>query len=236
MRTLILSDLHLGNRNCHAPEVLEILGRKDYDRLILNGDTINSVNLRKLTAAHWSVVDQVRRLARSREVILLRGNHDSSPDVGTNGNGKKTEPAFGPGEVLPALLGVPMQEDYRLDIGGQPYLVLHGDRFDPTLNYPLLVDVADWCYQISQKISKKLAKWLKKKSKRWGGILEWVRSQSAAYARREGFAGVVTGHTHYADDVQVGDVHYVNTGCWTEPPCTYVTVEAGQVRLHQLPH
>jgi UDP-2,3-diacylglucosamine pyrophosphatase LpxH len=247
MRTLILSDLHLGSRNCHAPEVLDVLDRESYDRLILNGDTLNSINLRKLQVEHWHVIDRLRHLARSRELILVRGNHDyalpaparrngnghangNGHGVGGNGQG------FGPYGVLPALLGVPMVEEYRLDIGGRPYLVLHGDCFDPTLHYPLVSEMADWCYQLSQKISKKLAKWLKKKSKRWGGVLEWVRCQSAAYARKQGYTGVVTGHTHYADDTQVGDVHYVNSGCWTEPPCTYVTAEAGRLQLHQLPN
>jgi UDP-2,3-diacylglucosamine pyrophosphatase LpxH len=128
-----------------------------------------------------------------------------------------------------------MVEDYTLDIGGRPYLVLHGDRFDPTLNYYVVSEMADWCYQLSQKVNKKLAKWLKKKSKKWGGILEMVRQQSVAHARTKGFEGVVTGHTHYADDVHVEGVHYVNTGCWTEPPCTYVTVEADSVQLHHVP-
>jgi UDP-2,3-diacylglucosamine pyrophosphatase LpxH len=234
MKTLILSDLHLGSRNCHAVEVREVLGRVNFDRLILNGDTINSVNLRKLTPEHWSVVDQLRQFARTRELILVRGNHDYEHSLPTNGNGQP--PGFGPQDVLPLLLGVPMRENYQLEIAGRPYLVLHGDRFDPTLNYPLLSDVAEWCYQLSQKINKKLGKWLKKKSKRWGGILELVRSQSAAYARREGFVGVMTGHTHFADDTHIGGIHYVNSGCWTEPPCTYVTVEAERVRLEHLAH
>jgi UDP-2,3-diacylglucosamine pyrophosphatase LpxH len=235
MRTLILSDLHLGSRNCHGAEVLALLGREQFDRLILNGDTINSVNLRKLTPTHWAVVDRLRHLGRTRELILVRGNHDGDLPGYNSGNGNGNGPAFGSHNVLPLLLGVPMREDYRLDIGGRPYLVLHGDRFDPTLNYPLLTEMADWCYQLSQKINMKLAKWLKKKSKRWGGLLEWVRGQSAAYAQQEGFAGVMTGHTHFADDLHVGDIHYVNSGCWTEPPFAYVTVEADQVRLHHLP-
>jgi UDP-2,3-diacylglucosamine pyrophosphatase LpxH len=229
MRTLILSDLHLGSRNCQASRVLEVLDREPCDRLILNGDTLNGLNLRRLTAEHWSVIGRLRRLARSRELILVRGNHDHLPALASNGDG------FGSAEVLPTLLGVPMREDYRLDVGGRPYLVMHGDRFDPTMNYPLMMEVADRFYQFTQKLSKKLAKWLKRKSKRWGGVLEWVRCQSVHYARRLGFMGVMTGHTHYADDVHVNDIHYVNSGCWTEPPCAYVTVEADRVRLHQVP-
>ena len=138
---------------------------------------------------------------------------------------------FGSQDVLPALLGVGMVEDYRLDVAGRPYLVFHGDRFDPTVNVPVLLEVADWCYQASQKISKKLGQWLKKKSKRWAGLLEWIRRKSTAYAREQGYAGVVIGHTHFADDLHVEDVHYLNTGSWTESPCTYALAEAGRIRL-----
>jgi UDP-2,3-diacylglucosamine pyrophosphatase LpxH len=239
MRTLILSDLHLGSKHCRAPEILDVLQRERFDRLILNGDTVNDLNLRKLTAAHWMVLDRLRGLAGSRELILVRGNHDHDTRHETNGNGHANSDGnghvFGAHDVLPALLGVPMVEEHRLQVGGRPYLVLHGDRFDPSLNYRMVSEMADWCYQLSQKVNKELARWLKKKSKKWGGILELVRSQSVVHARKRGFDGVVTGHTHYADDIHVDGVHYVNTGCWTEPPCTYVTLDAIGVRLHELP-
>src|SRR5262249_8680369 len=41
MRTLILSDIHLGSRHCNAELVNEVLDQERYDRLVLNGDTIN---------------------------------------------------------------------------------------------------------------------------------------------------------------------------------------------------
>jgi UDP-2,3-diacylglucosamine pyrophosphatase LpxH len=111
--------------------------------------------------------------------------------------------------------------------------VLHGDQFDPTLNY-LMAEVASWAYQMTEKLSKKLAKWVKKKSKRWSGALQWARCRSVAYAREQGCAGVLTGHTHFADDVHIDGVHYVNSGCWTELPCAYVTLRDGALALHQL--
>jgi UDP-2,3-diacylglucosamine pyrophosphatase LpxH len=226
MRTVILSDLHLGSRNCHAGPLLEVLRREPFDRLVLNGDTVNSLNLRKFTREHWAVLELLRRLGRERELVLLRGNHDH--DLPRNGND------FADIDVLPTLLGVPMHEEYRLEIGGRPYLVLHGDRFDPTLNYPVVTEVAEWCYQLSQKLNKKLAKWLKKKSKRWGGVLEWVRLQSVGYARKHGYGGVFTGHTHYADDTHFSETHYVNSGCWTEVPCAYVVVDSDRVALQHV--
>ncbi len=241
MRTLLLSDIHLGNRHCNTALLNEVLDRQPYDRLILNGDTLNSVNLRKLTGPHWSVLDRLRKLARSRELILIRGNHDHEGDHvpnfnGTghlNGTGAAIEkPGIGTANVLPGLLDVPMQEEYRLDVGGKKYLVLHGDRFDPTLNYPVVTEVACFCYQLTTKVNKKLAKWLKKKSKRWGGVLEFVRGKSVEHAQILGVDGVITGHTHFAEDSRVDHVHYLNTGCWTEYPCSYIAVNGGEVSLH----
>src|SRR5579859_5330350 len=126
MKTLILSDLHLGSKHSHTRQILEILERESFDRLILNGDTIHSLNLRKFKIGHWRVLDRLRSLVRSREVILLRGNHDHEEF--------NPEDGFGSRGVLPALLGVPMVEEYQLKVGDQSYLVLHGDRFDPILN------------------------------------------------------------------------------------------------------
>jgi UDP-2,3-diacylglucosamine pyrophosphatase LpxH len=271
MRTLILSDIHLGNRHSNTALLTEVLEREPFDRLILNGDTINSVNLRKLNGAHWAVLDRFRKLARGRELILIRGNHDHEGDhvprfnlvpsaVAANGvaanavvngsarmsadisadakgngvarNAAAQERGIGTFNVLPALLEVPMHEDYRLDVGGKPYVVLHGDRFDPTLNYPVVTEVACFCYQLTTKVNKKLAKWLKKKSKRWSGVLEFVRGKSVAHAQQEGFQGIVTGHTHFAEDSFIDNVHYLNTGCWTEYPCSYITIDDGRIALN----
>jgi len=227
MRTLILSDLHLGSKNSHTHQILALLNRERCDRLILNGDTINNLNLRKFKDRHWRVVDKLRELAQSRELVLVRGNHDY--DIFARGNG-----SFGPHAVLPALLGVPMVEECSLKVAGRSYLVMHGDRFDPTLNYKLVSEMAGWCYDFSQKLSKKLAKWLKKKSKRWTGVLEYVRARSVEHARREGHEGIVTGHTHFAEDMHIDGTHYVNSGCWTEPPCAYVLADKAKISLHEV--
>jgi UDP-2,3-diacylglucosamine pyrophosphatase LpxH len=230
MRTLILSDIHLGCRHCNHNLVGEVLDNERFDRLVLNGDTIHNVNLRKLTIPHWRILERLRKLGRDKELILLRGNHDHEFDhyPGKEKNGLDTS------HVLPALLEVPMREDYRLPVNGHEYLVLHGDRFDPTMNFPVVQEAAFMAYQFTTKLNKKLAKWLKRKSKKWGGILEVVRSQSITFAQKSGLRGMITGHTHFAEDVIVDDIHYVNTGSWTESPCAYVTADGGELKLHHV--
>src|SRR5580692_9168946 len=149
MTTLIVSDIHLGSRNSQTA-LLSGLLETSFDRLILNGDILNSLNLKKLKARHWQVLHQLREIGRRRELILIRDNHDASP--------QQTVP-LGPLQVLSALLEVPMHEEYLLETARGPYLVTHGDRFDPTLQWPLLTDTADWCYHAVQKVNKKAAKW-----------------------------------------------------------------------------
>ena len=34
--------------------------------------------------------------------------------------------------------------------------------------------------------------------------------------------------------IHVNDIHYVNTGSWTETPCAYVTVDSKGLMLHHV--
>jgi UDP-2,3-diacylglucosamine pyrophosphatase LpxH len=190
MRTIIVSDIHLGSKNSQAGWLSQFL-ETDFDRLIVNGDIINNLNLKKLKDAHWTVLDKLRRIGRDRELIMIRGNHD--------GKGVAKE-GLCAANMLSTLLGVPCHEEYQLEMGNRHYLLLHGDRFDPTVHRPIITDTADWCYQTVQKVNKKAAKWLKRKVKKLGGVLEFVKRRSIHYARSLGCQGVITGHTHFAAD------------------------------------
>jgi UDP-2,3-diacylglucosamine pyrophosphatase LpxH len=221
MKTVIISDIHLGSKNCQAGWLLRFLGT-NFNRLIVNGDTINNLNLKKLKDSHWAVLDRLREIGLQRELIMIRGNHD----------GRVTRPTgLCPAEVLPALLGVPVQDEYQLEMGNRHYLILHGDRFDPTVHRPIITDAADWCYQTVQKVNKKAAKWLKRKVKKVGGVLELVKRQSVRYVQALGCQGVITGHTHFPLDEWIDGVHYLNSGCWVDRPCTYLYAHNDRIEL-----
>ena len=55
------------------------------------------------------------------------------------------------------------------------------------------------------------------------------------YLRKERADIIVTGHTHFADDVHISGTHYINSGCWTEPPCSYLVADQARVSLHVVP-
>lgn len=86
MRTLVVSDLHLGHRSRHdvlrwpagRARLLEAL--EGVDRLVLLGDTIELVTRnrqRALAIAEPVMRDLGRRMGRDGEVIVVPGNHDA---------------------------------------------------------------------------------------------------------------------------------------------------------------
>jgi UDP-2,3-diacylglucosamine pyrophosphatase LpxH len=221
MTTLIVSDIHLGARNNRADLLTDLL-TSDFDRLVLNGDTVDSLDLRRFSARDWRVVEHLRAIANERELVLVRGNHDGSAG---------DEPGFGPLDVLGQLLGVEMVEEYEVPVGPDRYLVLHGHHFDYTMNMTWLGDAADWLYRQTQRSSRRLAHFLKGRVKNWGGVVGCVQRGALRYARARGYAGIVTGHTHFWHDEHLDGVHFLNTGCWVDWPCSYVRIQGGDARV-----
>ena len=176
-----------------------------------------------------------RRSTPADATLTVRRSSALARATGEGAVRSRTQAAVALVVVLARLLGVHLHEEFIFEIQHQRYLVLHGDQFDPTLDGVFMSEMAGYCYGLSKKINKKLAKWLKKKTKKWSRVLECIKTGLIGHARTKGFDGVVTGHTHFADDAHVGDTHYLNSGCWTEPPCSFLHVESGRMTLHQLP-
>ena len=219
--TLVLSDLHLGALNCRADLLLSLLD-SDFDRLVLNGDTVESLNFERFRRSDWRVIDRLQEIARNGALVLVRGNHDGQPG---------DSQYFGSLDVLAELLGTEMHEEYDLQMAQGRYLVMHGDRFDRTLNLTWVGNTADWCYHRIQRLSRPTARWLKGRVKHWGGVVASVKRGAIPYARTRGYVGVITGHTHFGDDDRADGFHYLNSGCWVDCPCSYIRVEDGHARL-----
>ncbi len=220
---VILSDLHLGSDNCQAKSLVRLLeriaeGELETARLILNGDVFDSIDFRRLGKNHWKVLSLLRKLSDRIEIIWLCGNHDGSA------------------EVVSHLLGVLVKEEHVLESGGERILVLHGHAFDEFLDaHPFLTWVGDCVYLLLQRLDSThhFAKLAKRGSKTFLRCVRKVKDGAREAARRKGCTAVCTGHTHHAEADPGGPVSYFNSGCWTELPCTYLTVRAGAVRLHE---
>jgi UDP-2,3-diacylglucosamine pyrophosphatase LpxH len=222
--TLIISDLHLGARNSRADQVTELL-RTDFQRLILNGDTLDNLNFERFRTAHWEALEQLRRVARRRELILIRGNHEASHEASAQRRSRM--------DVLTNMLGVAVRDEYYLRVGKRRYLICHGDRFDQTLRMTWVGDLADWFYARVQDCSRPLAHWLKGRVKKWGGVLNSVRDGALAHARQNRCDGIILGHTHYSADEVHDGIHYLNSGCWVDAPCSYIRADDSAIELCQ---
>ena len=220
---VILSDLHLGSGNSQAKRVCEFLERiVEGDllpaRLILNGDVFDSIDFRRLGKNHWKVLSLLRKLSDQIEIVWLAGNHDGSA------------------EIISHLLGVIVEEEYILESGGQQILIFHGHVFDEFIqSYPWMTWIADQLYRVLQLVDRthRFAKMAKHGSKTFLRSASKIAAGAVELARRRGCSAVCCGHTHAATAITDQPIPYFNSGCWTELPCSYLTVEGGRVRLHE---
>jgi UDP-2,3-diacylglucosamine pyrophosphatase LpxH len=220
---VILSDLHLGSGNSQAKRVCEFLdriveGELLTARLILNGDVFDSIDFRRLNKNHWKVLSLLRKLSDQIEIVWLAGNHDGSA------------------EIVSHLLGVAVEEEYVLESGGQQVLILHGHVFDEFIqSYPWMTWLADAIYRVLQLVDRthRFAKMAKHGSKTFLRSASKIATRAVEMAKRRGCSAVCCGHTHAAVALTDQPIPYFNSGCWTELPCNYLTVEAGAVRLHE---
>lgn len=218
---IVISDIHLGSDNCQARELVQLLdsirrGSMPTRRLILNGDVFDSIDFRRLNKRHWKVLSELRKLSDEVEITWINGNHD------------------GPAEIVSHLLGVNCSDEIAVESGGRTILFLHGHRFDEFISrYPLITWIADRVYNFLQRIDKShsFAKFAKRRSKTFLRCAAKIERDAVRYAARKGYDAVCCGHTHHAAANRDGPVHYFNSGCWTEKPCTWLTVRNGWIEV-----
>jgi UDP-2,3-diacylglucosamine pyrophosphatase LpxH len=220
VRTVILSDVHLGTADSKVREVNHFLRHVRCAKLILNGDIIDGWQLRRggqWTKTHTRFIRIVLKKLEKRdtEVIYLRGNHD---------------------DILATFLPLQFEnlhvvEDHVHEGPRGRYLVLHGDIFDTvTKNFVFLAHLGDWGYRTLLALNRLYNRW-----RAWRGLEYWSLSRAikarvkeavshvsnfeqhiADLARARGCSGVMCGHIHTAADKMIGDVHYLNSGDWVE--------------------
>jgi UDP-2,3-diacylglucosamine pyrophosphatase LpxH len=66
-------------------------------------------------------------------------------------------------------------------------------------------------------------------------LQDHVALNAIEFARTRGYAGVLCGHTHHAEERTVKGVRYVNTGAWTEHPPHYCVVDDQDMVLEAVP-
>ena len=121
VRTLFLSDIHLGFRHARVRELNEFLQQVDTERIVLVGDIVDALSLARRafwTAEHTLAVRTL--LARQRagvRLVYIPGNHDASLAMLA--------------QMLQGQFEVHREWVHRT-ARGERLLVLHGDQFAPS--------------------------------------------------------------------------------------------------------
>ncbi|MEP7311445.1 MAG: UDP-2,3-diacylglucosamine diphosphatase [Pseudomonadota bacterium] len=223
LRSVFISDVHLGFRGCRAEALCDFLRSVRTDNLILVGDIFDLWSLKKSffwPQSHSEVVRTI--LSRTRDgtrVVYIPGNHDElfrSLDGSVFGN-------------------LEVHRDYiHTTAAGKRLLVMHGDEFDSVVQcHPALVSLGTalydfllWVNPLFNTVRRlfglpgySLAAALKAATPRAVQYMRKFEEAAAAAAQRRGADGIVCGHIHHAALRELRGVIYCNDGDWVES-CT----------------
>lgn len=224
-RTLFISDIHLGSPYCESEKLLLFLKNNSFDKIYLIGDIIDMINMRERffwKSGHNDIIKYILKLSKKVDIIYIVGNHDYFMEsfVGESfGNIKIKE------------------NDIHVTSCGLKYYIQHGHQYDG------VIMKMTWLYVLGDK-AYGLALWLNKKLNKLRKLLgysDWSLSMFLKYkvknvikfvndyekmvvndVIKHNVDGVVLGHIHMPANKMIDGFQYLNCGCWTESPQSYI--------------
>ena len=216
VKTIVISDLHLGSKFCRYNQLLDFIRKLPPDtNLVLNGDTVDRWHS-SFHEEHKTALEVLAAESLKRQVVWVRGNHDKRFILQDPG---KIE--FKPSHCL-----------------GNQLFISHGYDFDGVM--PLgkaFIFVFRHMHHMRVRFGAEavhVAFYAKRFQRLYKVLRTNIRTNAARYAQEQGFGAVTCGHTHYAEDMMVGGIRYINTGAWTEDPIFYLDVTDNDMKLIKL--
>jgi len=236
VRSIFLSDTHLGTRACQAERLLEFLRAHDSDFLYLVGDIVDFWAMKRgifWSTHHNSVVQQILKRARQgADVVFIPGNHDEA---------LREHAGISFGQIRLLLDHIHRAAD------GKRYLLIHGDEFDQVTKYHRWVAVlGDKAYAFVVRLNTlvswirrrlgirsywSLAGFAKRKVKRAVSFIFDFEESVARYVKERDLDGVICGHIHAATIKDIGGVRYINCGDWVDSCTAVVEHQDGRMEL-----
>ena len=223
LRTVFISDIHLGTKGCQAEVLLDFLKYANAQTYYLVGDIVDGWRLKRSwywPRAHNDVVQKLLRKARKgSRIIYVPGNHDEFLR-------HYYDLSFGAVEIK--------NNPTHITADGRRLLVIHGDQYDSVMMYSKwLAFLGDYAYELllrlNQPINKirywlglshwSLSAYLKLKVKNAVNFISDFEEIVANDARDKNVDGVVCGHIHHAEIRDINGITYYNDGDWVES-CT----------------
>ena len=235
VKTLFISDVHLGVPECKAAQASHFLRNTLCEKLVMNGDIIDAWHLRRSGGWNKGHTHFVRTVLRKMEkegtqVLYLRGNHDDILD-----------------RFLPLKLeNFHLTDEYIHQGRGGDYLVVHGDGFDAvTTRHPWMAKAGAIGYNLLLKVNRlyngwrhwrgkenfSLSRWVKLKVKSAVSFVGRYEEQLQQLAEWKKCRGIICGHIHQPANKMIGSVHSLNSGDWVESMTAILEHHDGQFEV-----
>jgi UDP-2,3-diacylglucosamine pyrophosphatase LpxH len=235
VRTVWLSDVHLGSPACRVRLLLDFLRRTRCELLYLVGDIIDLESLNRSfywPDSHTEVLQLLlEKSQQGTRVIYIPGNHDDELRAFDGAR-------FGNIEIA--------REVIHTTRAGSRLLVLHGDQFDAVVrgtslrvllgglacrSLLKLNRLVHWLHDLAGRPYWSLAQHVKSRFEVAKRYVERFQDATLDAAREAGVDGVVCGHIHRADLAERDGLLYCNDGDWVESCTALVEDQAGELSL-----
>ncbi|MBE2277007.1 MAG: UDP-2,3-diacylglucosamine diphosphatase [Rhodobacteraceae bacterium] len=223
LRSLFVSDLHLGTLGAQARPFLDFLSETECETIYLVGDIFDIWHGAFLSwsPVHDAIIAELdARAAAGTRIVYLPGNHDAA---------MRNVVGIGAGAAMGGRFEV---QDMLTHVAadGRRYLVLHGDQCDArVLRWHAMTRIGSRLDAGLRHFEGWLSRMLRPAAGGWGG-LDLLRQGLAqlllvgnrfeqrlvALARDSGHDGVICGHFHRAALRDHGAITYGNCGDWVD--------------------
>lgn len=235
LRTVWLSDIHLGTKDCKAELLLNFLKNHQINTLYLVGDIVDFWALKKQLYwpnSHQALFKYLLALSQQQtQVIYIPGNHDSWCK---SYHGMQFEHV----KIYTQYIHQTAQ--------GRQFLVLHGDMFDAQVCCGKLYSwLGDKAYDLLLFLNRhvnyfrrrygyqylSLASYIKTRVAKANQAIARFRHAALQEAERQGLDGVICGHIHHPEIWQNQQLTYYNDGDWVENCSVLTENHQGEINL-----
>lgn len=233
-RSIFISDVHLGSRDCKSLHLLDFLKHNTCDTLYLVGDMIDGWKIQqnrwRWNQSHTNVVRKILSFSKKDvRVVYVAGNHDEFLRT------------FMPYDFSFGNVEIYNQYEH-VGADGNRYLVVHGDMFDGINRIvPWISFLGDKAYDFILALNSKfnwirrklgfgywsLSKFLKYKVKQAMSFMFQYELNLVSYCKKRGFDGVICGHVHSPEIKVIDSTWYFNDGDFVESISALVETHEG---------
>ena len=234
-RSVFVSDIHIGTKDCKAGALNQFLKHHPCEHLYLVGDVIDGWKMQK--GIYWkpSFSRLIRRIFKMAKlgvkITYVTGNHD---------------------EFLRKYANTQIENIHLVNkvthvtAKNERLLIIHGDQFEGVTHCSgLLRYMGDHGYEFLMFLNRQFDRlrayfghgyWsfsghLKKHIQRAQKYINDYENAVAFGAKKRGYDGVICGHIHHAAAKNIDGIQYFNTGDWVESCTALVEDFDGNMQL-----